>query len=239
MKYVYLLFFIPLIACQKEAVEVRRTAETAPFYFRLEARDTMHKEFQPVNYGLGEIVHIYNPFYETEYTFPLICDQNLVYRGEQLVLQAGMYSGDRNYFGRQYPLFGIEFALPGLQPGKLPTRESLEQFFYAGRTFEAGLGPDKANLLMRMQIDNPVMVYPSQSAYLYEPSGTLTITGIEDYTYEFQREPKDILQGKRITCQFEGTIGRYQAGMPRDEFLWTDVAVDLQNGEAAFFVKYE
>ncbi|MCR9099344.1 MAG: hypothetical protein NXI25_05285 [bacterium] len=239
MKYVYLLLFLPLIACQKEAVEVRNTVETAPFYFRLEVRDTMHEAFQPVNYGLGEIIHIYDPTYETEYTFPLICDQNLVYRGEQLVLQTGMYSGDYSYFGRETPFFGIEFALPGLQPGLMPTREAVEQFFYAGRTFEAGIGPDKANLLMRMQIDNPVMVVPSQSIYLYEPTGTLTITGVEDYTYEFQMEPKGILQGKRITCQFEGAIGRFQAGMPRDEFPLTDVAVEIQNGEAAFFVQYK
>lgn len=239
MKYLYLLLLISLWSCQKESVEIQKTVEATPFYFRMEARDTMHEAFQPVDYTLGQNGYIYNPENGSEYVFPLICGQDLAYRGDQLVLQTGIYSGDDNIYGRDFPLFGFEFALPGLQPGRLPARALLEEYFTVGRSFEAGLGPDKVNLLMRMQIDNPVMTFPSQSVYLYEPTGKLTIIAVEDYTYEYQMPPYGMLRGKRVTCQFEGAIGRYNVGNHWDEFPNTDVAVEIRNGEAAFFVQYE
>ncbi len=239
MKYLYLFLFASLCACQKASVEIQQTVETAPFYFRMEARDTMHEAFQLVDYTLGQTGHIYNFETGREYVFPLICDHDLEYRGGQLVLQTGIYAGDDFIYAREFPLFGFEFAIPGLQPAQMPTQDMLEDYFYPGRTFEAGIGPGQVNLLMRMQIDNPVMSFPSQSVYLYEPAGTLTITAVEDYNSEYQTYPYGTLRGKRVTCRFEGAIGRYDVSNRWDEFPNTDVAVDIQNGEAAFFIPYE
>jgi hypothetical protein len=95
------------------------------------------------------------------------------------------------------------------------------------------------NALLRLPIGNPAFLLPSQTVFLYEPYGELNIKKIEEYTMQYRSSPEEVLRGKRITCVFEGGIGIYKPQPSVDAVSYTDVAIDLRNGEAVFFIPYK
>lgn len=235
MKLKVLLFALLAIAsCQKPTVEVRVTQQKAPFYFRFEVKDTISEEYQFVNYTLGDSVLIFDHL-DTGY-------HQLTWRNRIDGVNGTYYfrTGLSDMrFGSiiREDLFGFGFAIPGLEPGKIPTRAMVEDFFYPGRSIPFGLGPEKVNALLRLQIGNPAFSFPCQTVFLYEPYGELQIQGVEDYEIQYRTWPEETRKGKRITCSFEGGIGaewRLLSPIPN-----TDRAIDLRNGEAAFFIPYE
>lgn len=240
MKNLLLLSIIVLaaLACEKQEIEIRTLpVQQENFYMWFEAKDTMHAQFQTVDYTIGDTLQLFYPPAEQTLLFRFACDQDIVKRDGRLYLRTGIYN--RGYSPEPDPLFGFEFHLPELQPAQLPGREALENYFYAGRTFDFGGGPDQVNALMRMNIDYPVTLFASQSAYLYSPTGSLTITKVEDYEYEYEDFPGRTLRGLRVECEFHGRIGRYLGANDHDKFPNTDVAVEIRNGKGAFLVVYE
>lgn len=240
MKNLILLPLIVLVAlaCEKQTLEVYTPpTDREDFYMRLEAKDTMHTAFQPVNYTIGDTMQLYYPPAEQTLLFRFACDQNIIRRDGKLYLRTGIYN--RGYSAELNPLFGFEFHLPELQPAQLPTREALKAYFYPGRTIDFGGGPDQVNALMRLDIGYPVTIFASQSAYLFNPTGSLTITKVEDYEYEYEEFPERTLRGLRVECEFHGQIGRYLGANGHSTFPNTNVAVDIRNGKRAFLVVYE
>jgi hypothetical protein len=224
------------VSCQKPTLEVRVAQQKAPFYFRFEVKDTILEDYQYVDYTLGDSIWV-SDFRDTSYHY-------LTWRNELEDIN-GIYYFQTGLsdmrFGSPFTesIFGFGFSIPGLEPGKIPTQEMVEGFFYPGRTIPFGLGPEKVNALLRLPIGNPAFLLPSQTVFLYEPYGELNIKKIEEYTMQYRSSPEEVLRGKRITCVFEGGIGIYVPQPSVDAVSYTDVAIDLRNGEAVFFIPYE
>jgi len=236
MKQILLfLCALSIVSCQKPTIEVRTSQQETPFYFRFEVKDTISEDYQYVDYTLGDSVWI-SGFFDTAY-----------YR---LALRHRMETINGTYYFRtglteirsgicREDIFGFGFAIPGLEPGKIPSKTIIEDFFRTGRSIPFGLGPEKVNAILRLQIGNPASYIPSQTVFLYEPYGELLIQEVEDYEMQYHTSPEEVRRGKRITCTFEGGIGVYAPQPSVDAVSYTDVAIDLRNGEAVFFMPYE
>lgn len=231
-----LLSVLCIVSCQKPDVEVRVTQEKADFYFRFEVKDTVSEDYQYVDYTLGDSIWI-SDHRDSSYHYLTwrneLEDINGIY-----YFQTGL-SDMRFYSPHTGSVFGFGFSIPGLEPGKIPTLEMVEGFFYPGRSIPFGLGPEKVNALLRLPIGNPAFLLASQTVFLYEPYGELNIKKIEEYTMQYRSLPEEVLRGKRITCVFEGGIGIYTPQPSVDAVSYTDVAIDLRNGKAVFFIPYE
>lgn len=233
---ILLLSILCIVSCQKPAVEVRVTQEKADFYFRFEVKDTVSEDYQYVDYTLGDSVWA-SDLLDSSYYY-------LTWRNELEDIN-GIYYFQTGLSDRRFgslftgSVFGFGFSIPGLEPGKIPTQEMVEGFFYPGRSIPFGLGLEKVNALLRLQIGNSGFLRTSQTAFLYEPYGELTILDIEEYTMQYRTFPEEVRRGKRITCTFEGGIGLYAPQLSVDAVSYTDIAIDLRNGEAVFFIPYE
>jgi hypothetical protein len=99
------------------------------------------------------------------------------------------------------------------------------------------------DLLLHLPIGGPYDGRPSRPSYLANPEGALIITAIEDYNYPSRTLNGLRSYGKLIRCTFAGQLGRYDSladqadGDPN--FFQPDEVVELQNGEAVFYVEYE
>jgi len=229
------LALLGVLSCHKQTVEVRSTQHVDPFYIRFEAKDTLSQDYQYRAYSIGDTISIFDGF-ETEY-HRLTWVNRLIETDGLYLFRTGIAEIDLGAVRR--PIFGFDFQIPGLQPRQLPSKSMLENYFYPGRTIPFGLGPGKVNTIMRMQIDNPAFIHLSQSAYLFEPYGSMTILEVEDFEIEYQVWPGDTAKGKRITCTFEGGVGLLDFLNDRFDFPNTDVAIDIRNGEAALFIRYD
>lgn len=229
-----LLSVLCIVSCQKPTMEVRVTQEKADFYFRFEVKDTISKDYQYVDYTLGDSVWI-SDHLDTAY-HQLIWRNRIADINGTYYFQTGLSDMRFGSLIRE-DLFGFGFSIPGLESGKIPTKVVVEDFFYPGRSIPFGLGPEKVNALIRLQIGNPAFSFPCQTVFLYEPYGELQIQEVEEYEIQYRTWPEETRKGKRITCSFEGGIGaewRLLGPIPS-----TDRAIDLRDGKAAFFIPYE
>ncbi len=233
-----LMLFLAILSCttcQEPTLEVRMTQQRDSFYFRFEVKDTISEDYQYVDYTLGDSIWISDRF-DTAYHY-ITWHNQLENINSTYYFQTGV--SEVRSFSVSEPLFGFGFAIPGLEPGKIPSEAILEDFFYPGRSIPFGLGPEKVNALLRLQIGNPAFGLPSQTVFLYEPYGELVIQEVEDYEMQYRTWPEEVRRGKRITSTFEGGIGVYAPQPSVDAVSYTDIAIDLRNGEAVFFMPYE
>ena len=141
------------------------------------------------------------------------------------------------------PLFGLQFWSDVLPGNRNWTSAELDTFFAPGTTFAFGQGPGKVELFLHLPIGGPYDGKPSRPSFLASPQGSLTITAIEDYDFFINPYSNGHSYGKLIRCTFAGQLGRYNSladqadGNPN--FFQTDEVVELQNGEAVFYVEYE
>ena len=109
--------------------------------------------------------------------------------------------------------------------------------FKPGRVFPFGEGPGRVDLSFAHQPPDFFEDERSKATYLAKPTGELTITQVEDYSY--MPPGRERVQGLLIHCTFEGQLGQYDLlGTFLNEDFTTEVAVEVRNGAAVFFLPY-
>jgi hypothetical protein len=249
MKRICLLaLWLGLLACEKTPLQIEATKNDENYFFAVELRDTMHPAFQLLEYRVGDTLSIRYQEWTEVHTIvtsstvagPLPPEWDSTF----LLLRAGFNSWQWNINSVQF-FAAFDFRMPGLVRGQLPTAAMLEDYFYPGRSFAFGNQIDQVDVLIGLPEGNGQISLPSRATFLHEPIGNLIITSIEDFEHPYSVPsvyyPK---RGKRITCIFEGEIGRFNQekifgfpGLIHD--FRTDVSIPLLRGEAAFFVAYE
>jgi hypothetical protein len=249
MKRICLLtLWLGLLACEQTPLQIEAIEHKEDYFFAVELRDTMHTAFQPLAYRVGDTLSVRYPEWTDIHT--IVTSSTVVdllppaWDSTFLLLRAGFNSWQWNINSVQF-FAAFDFRMPGLVRGQMPTARMLEDYFYPGRSLAFGHQIDQVDVLIGLPEGNGQIALPSRATFLHQPAGNLIITGIEDYEHPYFvssiHYPK---RGKRITCIFEGEIGRFDqekaAGFPGfiHDFR-TAVSIPLLRGEAAFFVAYE
>jgi hypothetical protein len=249
MKRIFLLALcLGLLACEKTPLQIEVIESKGDYFFAVELRDTMHAAYQRLDYRVGDTLSIRYPDWTEFHTIVTSSTVVDLLSSERdsifLLLRAGFNSWQWNINSVLF-FAAFDFRMPGLVQGQLPTAAMLEDYFYPGRSFAFGNQIDQVDVLIGLPEGNGQISLPSRATFLHEPTGSMMITSIEDYEHPYFVSPAYYpKRGKRITCIFEGEIGRFDQekaavfpGFIHD--FRTDVSVPLLRGEAAFFVAYE
>ncbi len=217
-----------MASCQKEEQAPEYNLFfAAPLYAQFEVRDTGQTEFEFRSYHLDSYKSSDAPPYSWITEEPPIDERN--------ALAINLRSLDEPF----YPyLFGLKFWT---DEGNSIQRDetSLAQFFEAGRIFEFGKGTGKVDIGLPATLANMPDDTRSRASYLTVPSGQLTIVQAAPYSYRLPGGQST--KGLLVSCMFEGSLGIYNSAalhFQGDDYR-TDVAVPVQNGEAAFFIPCE
>jgi hypothetical protein len=107
--------------------------------------------------------------------------------------------------------------------------------FSAGQVYPFGSGPGRADISFAYPRAAHVKEERSRASYLEQPDGQLEIVKVEDYSYGRADGPRT--DGLLVHCNFEGKLGRYDWFYDSStENYTTDVALEVRNGEATFFL---
>ncbi|MCB0561211.1 MAG: hypothetical protein H6573_07560 [Lewinellaceae bacterium] len=220
-----------LFGCEKEKLEVATEAPPEPLFATAQAYGQAMDSLRYFHFEAGKTVA----------TAPGV-QPVAIWQDEIIETELGpaVFTGalSREYAGD--PLFGLEFWPVGLNPEQGLSQKEIEDYFQPGREFEIGRGPGKADLLVRLPVEGGVMEKASRASFLELPHGHLNITQIEDYQYEIS--PGEVVQGKRISCDFFTLVGHYGVRAAIDNGAqgldWNDLHVVIKYGEAAFFIAY-
>ena len=151
-------------------------------------------------------------------------------------LTTGLYSPD--IFIRKHIFAGFQFWSLDLPNNRKWTKSEIEHFFEIGRIFEMGQGETKVDFQYRWSNEVYLDLGNSKTSYLVQPEGVLVITAIEDVDYQSKGINNTPLHrfGKRISCEFNCIIGRFQphGNLP----FFTTETIEIRDAEAVFFVDY-
>lgn len=214
------------MGCKKEPHLITyEEAYASPVYTQLEYRDTGEVAFTYQEYRVGKFLDSGAPAHRWQSW------DKVTSRGPAVLVD--IYSGERF---SNLVVFGLEFwADP---PADNPwTEEHLKAMFKPGRVFPFGEGPGRVDLSFAHQPPDFFEDERSKATYLAKPTGELTITQVEDYSY--MPPGRERVQGLLIHCTFEGQLGQYDLlGTFLNEDFTTEVAVEVRNGAAVFFLPY-
>lgn len=121
---------------------------------------------------------------------------------------------------------------------------AVEAFFAAGNTFELGNGEMNQfglKVLLPIVGDGGLDARASSSDFLENPTGTLTITAVDDYRFTDYAVSEEATEGLMVKCAFEAEIGRYNLAADEadgNQAFITDEVVQVLDGEAVIFVPY-
>lgn len=214
-----------LLSCEKEPRVISyEELYVSPLYTQFEYRDTGEVDFTYQEYRLGSFIDSDELVYEWN-------DWDKITSKGPAILVDITYDYRRRYY------FGLEFwADP---PAEEPwTEPHLKAMFQPGKVFPFGEGPGNVDLsVLHKAYSLSFLDERSKSTFLENPVGQLTIERVEDY--RFSPPNKDEIQGLLIHCTFEGSLGRYdQVFTSWQEDFTTTTAIEVRNGEAAFFLAY-
>jgi len=222
-------------SCQTESdIEPNLLINNQTGFVKGEIREPEQSSFTPFEIKIGR--------YENEDGYDAQFWQSDVSQGESgPTLIVGTYNAF--YALSTVPVFGLQFWAEELPATRVWNAEELETFFAPGTNFEFGEGFGKVDLMMNLPIDNPAGVKASRSTFLATPQGHLTITAIEDLDYPVYGRTSERRYGKLVHCTFSGQIGRYDSLADQADgdpsFFQTDEVVEIENGEAVFYVNYD
>lgn len=159
-------------------------------------------------------------------------------------LLVGAYNANINAPVRIRPRIELQFWPDNLGDDSVWQPEEIRDYFAVGNQYS--LGDEGANyfhfsLLLPLN-GTSLDVETSQSRFLENPRGQLTITGVEEYRFTDIGAEMLPREGLLIRCEFEAEVGRYDSladqadGMPGFQ---TDEVVEFREGEAALFVPYD
>lgn len=126
-----------------------------------------------------------------------------------------------------------------------PSEASFNALFVTGNTFLFGRGPGFVNVGYLLEFDE-TSDRLSQSSFLYNPQGELTILSVEPHQYnaDYLGFSTEMVSGYNVTCSFAGEIGVFD----REAFrlIFGADILDFRteekayiSGEFSFFVELE
>lgn len=169
---------------------------------------------------------------------------NLFAENGRPTLLVGAYNANINASVRIRPRIELQFWPDNVGDDKVWQAEEVRDFFSVGNQYVLG-GEGGAyfhfSILLSLN-ENPPDIETSQSRFLANPDGLLTITAVEEYSFTDIGAEMVPRAGLLVRCTFEAEVGRYDVeadqadGMPG---FRTDEVVEFREGEAAIFVPYE
>jgi len=159
-------------------------------------------------------------------------------------LLVGAYNSNTKASVRILPRIELQFWPDNIGDDGFWEGGEIQQFFAVGNQYElGGEGAGFFHFSLLLPLDGSSLdVETSQARFLESPSGLLTITEVEDYSFTDIGAEMVPRTGLLVRCTFEAEFGRYDPaadqadGMPG---FRTDEMVEFREGEAAFFVPYE
>lgn len=160
-------------------------------------------------------------------------------------LLVGAYNANTSALLRILPRIEFQFWPGNIGTDDIWQAEEVREFFTVGNQYMlGGKGAAYFNFSLLMPLDgSPLDVETSKSRYLDNPSGLLTITGVEEYRFTDIGAEMVPRSGLLVRCAFEAEIGRYDLEADQADgnpnFFRTDEVVEFTEGEAVFFVAYD
>jgi hypothetical protein len=225
-QYLITLWFLISVSfsCEKEPrLITHEELYISPLYTQFEYRDTGEVDFTYQEYRLGSFLDSDEPAYRWDDW------DKITSKGPAILVDVMLGFRQKHYFGLEF------WADP---PAEEPWTEAhLKAMFQPGKVFAFGEGPGKVDLSILNQDYDFFSDERSKSTYLTSPTGQLEITKVEDYSYRVLNS--DEVQGLLVHCTFEGLLGRFdQVFSYWQEDFTTSTELEVQNGEAAFFLAY-
>ncbi len=221
-----LLALLLVVSCEKEPYLItHEEVYASPVYTQLEYQDTGEVAFTYEEYRVGRFLDSGAPAHRWQSW------DKVTSRGPAILVD--IYSGERF---SNLVVFGLEFwADP---PADTPWTEAhLKAMFKPGRVFPFGEGRGKVDLSFAHQPPDFFEDERSKATYLAQPTGQLAITQVEDYSYT--PPGRERIRGLLVHCTFEGQLGQYDLfGTYLSEDFTTEVALEVRNGAAVFFLPY-
>jgi hypothetical protein len=151
-------------------------------------------------------------------------------------IASGFYGLDDSNPGFSFTFSQEAFAPPGATVSW--SAAELESFFAPGKTFKTDGTP--GNVLIRYLVPVPDFIGLEEYA-LSNGSGSdqLSITAIEDYTYQFRNFFNQVitLNGKKVSCTFRTSLQRPIKNIGFGQYEYAPARIE--DGKATFFVAYQ